>query len=279
MVLRNLHHSIPPNEIQAELETLGHKVRNVLNICHRVTKEPLPLYFVDLWPQDNNKSIYDLQFLCNMKITVEAPRKKNHIVQCTRCQSYGHTKFYCSRPYVCVNFGGEHNTTMCTKDPTAPTTCALCGGEHPASYKGCVIYKNLQQAWGKTHRLNHPTATQTSTPAVNINDASQFPIRYELHPVPETEPPPFPSPSPYSYIATHHQQPIILAEQLSTFLNEFKTMFGQLIQQNGLILNMLSNVIQKLTTQYPPLACSPLERQWSLQPQIGTSSFTRHAQN
>jgi hypothetical protein len=48
VVLRNLHHSIPPHEIQVELETLGHKVRNVLNIRHRVTKETLPLYFVDL---------------------------------------------------------------------------------------------------------------------------------------------------------------------------------------------------------------------------------------
>ena len=76
VVLRNLHHSIPPNEIQAELETLGHKVRNVLNIRHRVTKEPLPLYFIDLEPQDNNKSIYELQLLCNMKIVFEAPRKK-----------------------------------------------------------------------------------------------------------------------------------------------------------------------------------------------------------
>jgi len=142
VVLRNLHHSIPPNDIQAELETLGHKVRNVLNIRHRVTKESLPLYFVDLEHHDNNKSIYDLKFLCNMKIIVEAPRKKNHTVQCTRCQFYGHTKSYCSRPYVCVKCGGEHNATLCTKDPAAPVTCALCGGEHPASYKGCIIYKN-----------------------------------------------------------------------------------------------------------------------------------------
>jgi hypothetical protein len=52
----NLHHSIPPHEIQAELETLGHKVRNILNIRHSITKEPLPLYFVDLESQDNNKS-------------------------------------------------------------------------------------------------------------------------------------------------------------------------------------------------------------------------------
>ena len=77
--------------------------------------------------------------------------------------------------YVCVKCGGEHNTTLCTKDPTAPATCALCGGDHPASYKGCVIYKNLQHARGKTHHPVNPTATQTSTTPVNINDAHQFP--------------------------------------------------------------------------------------------------------
>jgi len=175
VVLRNLHHSIPPNEIQAELESLGHKVRNALNFRHRVTKEPLPLYFVDLEPQDNNKNTCDLQLLCNMKIVVEAPRKKYHIVQCTRCQSYGHTKTYCSRRYVCVKCGGEHNTTLCTKEPTAPATCALCGGDQPESYKGCVIYKNLQQARGKTVYPTHPPATPPSITPININDASQFP--------------------------------------------------------------------------------------------------------
>jgi len=174
VTLRNLHHSIPPNEIQAELESLGHKVRNVLNIHHRVTKEPSPLYFVDFEPQENNKNIYDLQFLCNMKIIVEAPRKKNHFVHCTRCQSYEHTKTYYSRPYVCVKCGGEHNTTLSTKDPTAQSTCALCGGDNPASYKGCVIYKNLQ-ARGKIYYPTHPPATPPSTTPININDASQFP--------------------------------------------------------------------------------------------------------
>ena len=53
----NCINSIPPHEIQTELGTLGHKVRNILNIRHRVTKEPLSLYFVDLELQDNNKSI------------------------------------------------------------------------------------------------------------------------------------------------------------------------------------------------------------------------------
>jgi hypothetical protein len=37
-----------------------------------------------------------------------------------------------------------------------------------------------------------------------------------------------------------------MSDQLSIFLQEFKTMFSQLIQQNSIILNMLSTVIQKL---------------------------------
>jgi hypothetical protein len=54
VVLRNLHHSLPLYDIQAEIEALGHKVRIILNIRHRLTKESLPLYFVDLERQDNN---------------------------------------------------------------------------------------------------------------------------------------------------------------------------------------------------------------------------------
>jgi hypothetical protein len=80
---------------------VGHIARNVFNFRHLLTKAPLPLYFVDLEPCDNIKNIFDLKFLCNMKITVEAPRKKNSIVRCTRYQSYGHTKTYCARPFVC----------------------------------------------------------------------------------------------------------------------------------------------------------------------------------
>jgi len=57
---------------------------------------------------------------------------------------------------------------------------------------------------------------------------------------------PTPSSS-YSRTVTHHQQPINTTQQLSIFLNEIKTMFSQLIQQNGMILNMISTVIQKLT--------------------------------
>lgn len=140
VVIRNLHPSIPMETIKQEIAKYGHSVRNVSNIRHRSSKEPLPLHYVDLEPKDNNKSIYNLDFICNTIITVEAPRKKNIIAQCTRCQNYGHTKTYCTRPFMCVKCGKDHNTTQCKKKPNTPAKCGLCGGAHPANYRGCDIY-------------------------------------------------------------------------------------------------------------------------------------------
>jgi hypothetical protein len=139
VVILFLHPSIPTETIQQEIAKHDHRVRNVTNIRHRVTKEPLPMHFVDLEPKDNNKTIYNLDFICNTIITIEAPRKKNIIVQCTRCQDYGHTKTYCTRPFMCVKCG-EHNTTVCRKKTYTPAKCGLCGGAHPANYKECDIY-------------------------------------------------------------------------------------------------------------------------------------------
>jgi len=76
VVIHNLHYSIPIDEIKEELQKKGHAIRNILNIRHRVNKHPLSMFYVDLEPKENNKEIYNLQYLNNMKINVEPPYKK-----------------------------------------------------------------------------------------------------------------------------------------------------------------------------------------------------------
>jgi hypothetical protein len=56
IVIRNLHYSTPIAQITAELEKQGHKVRNILNVKHRITKGPLSLFFIDLEPKENTKA-------------------------------------------------------------------------------------------------------------------------------------------------------------------------------------------------------------------------------
>ena len=115
-MIRYLHHSVDIQEVKEEISRLGHTVRNVINARHRITKDPLNLLFVDLEPYGNNKDIYKITRLQNSVIQIEPPGQVKHVVQCTRCQLYGHTKSYCSRPYVCVKCSGQHSTASCKKN-------------------------------------------------------------------------------------------------------------------------------------------------------------------
>ena len=56
IVIRNLHHSIPITEIIKEFLALEHIPRNVTNILHENNKQFLPLFFIDLEPDINNKN-------------------------------------------------------------------------------------------------------------------------------------------------------------------------------------------------------------------------------
>ncbi|KAJ8707694.1 hypothetical protein PYW07_011371 [Mythimna separata] len=145
VILRGLHASENTTEISKELLDIGHEVRQIVNIRHRATKEPLPIFYVDLEPKPNNKAIFDVKYLNNMKISFEAPYKKKEIIQCKRCQRFGHSKNQCFRPYRCVKCGSTHPTTTCTKKPDIEATCANCDEKHPASYKGCKVYKQYRE--------------------------------------------------------------------------------------------------------------------------------------
>jgi hypothetical protein len=218
VVIKYLHHSVDIQELKEEITRMGHTVRNIINARHRITKDPLNLFFVDLEPSGNNKDIYKITRLQNSVIQIEPPRKGKHIVQCTRCQLYGHTKTYCNRPYVCVKCSGQHNTASCKKDNSTPATSAFCGGGHPANYKGCGFYQKHYYDKYSTQRLN-----------------AALPLT--------TAPPPQPQAIPRPHHKTYAQalrgtEPTLDSHNmdepmpLSTFLGEFKAMFQQLIQQN-----------------------------------------------
>ena len=82
VVLKGLHFSIPVSEIKAEFFSLGPQVRNVTNVRSQVTKQPLPMFFVDLDPSPSNKKVYEIRYINNTVVTIELERKANNIVQC-----------------------------------------------------------------------------------------------------------------------------------------------------------------------------------------------------
>lgn len=82
------------------------------------------------------------------------------VSQCHRCQSFGHTKNYCLRPYVCVKCSGSHPSTECKKNKEDEAKCANCKGGHAASYRGCAAYK---EATKNNHRSSQPTYINNQT--------------------------------------------------------------------------------------------------------------------
>jgi len=172
-VIRFLHHTTPTEKIKAELESLGFEVRGVSNALNHTTKEKLPLFFVDLKPNNKSKEIFELTRLLRTVVRVEEPHKKRIIPQCQRCQAYGHTRGYCNLQPKCVKCAGSHLSSECLKTRDSPAKCALCNGAHPANYRGCSTYEALKR------KVNHPAPkhlqpTPVAAPPA-MESTSQFP--------------------------------------------------------------------------------------------------------
>ena len=129
--------------IKSAIENLGHRVRNAINIKSRIIKGSLPMFFVDLEPSPNNKNKYETKTWCNAIVNRVPPKKTNDLVQCHRCQEYWQTKTYCRKSVNCFKCGLCHLTINCTKDNDSEPRCDNCLQNHPARYKGYIVYKQL----------------------------------------------------------------------------------------------------------------------------------------
>jgi PAX-interacting protein 1 len=146
VMLKNMHYSTNPQEIINEIEKLGHTVTNIWNIKQYRTKLPLSRFFVKVKPAPNNKDIFNVEYTQQYKIKFKLPKHKRDIAQCANCQRYGHTKKYCHLKSRCVRCAVDHLTNKChRKEKSSDVRCVLCGGTHPANYKGCTVYKDLQK--------------------------------------------------------------------------------------------------------------------------------------
>ncbi|GFQ87492.1 nucleic-acid-binding protein from transposon X-element [Trichonephila clavata] len=136
-VIRGLSTDTDPLEIISELKTHNICVEECHNMINRKTGAPMPLFIIICTKSVNNRSLFKIKELNNMKIIVEVLRKKYGPPQCFRCQGFFHSSKYCTRAPRCVKCAGDHLTKECTKDIKDPATCCLCGGDHPASYLQC----------------------------------------------------------------------------------------------------------------------------------------------
>lgn len=122
-----------------------YEVRQVTQVIHRISKIPQPLFFVDLESTTHSNKDFQLKFLLHTKVKIEEPHNPKVISQCQNCQEYGHTKAYCGHSPQCVQCSDEYSLSVCQNSRQDPMQCVLYSDNHPANYKGCTVYKNIQQ--------------------------------------------------------------------------------------------------------------------------------------
>lgn len=175
VVLKNVPISLTNDEIKNELLTNNLPVISVTRLISR-DKQPLSTCAVLLTPSEAAKDIFKVEFVCKAKIIVEIRRKPSSIPQCHRCQEFGHTKNYCKANYRCVKCSQNHCPGECKMRPSDRPTCANCGGDHPASYRGCPHHKQLMQKRANLRNTMpqlQPVQIQATTNPMNRKSYSQ----------------------------------------------------------------------------------------------------------
>lgn len=145
VVIKNVPLSLTEDEVKKELLAKNLPITSVTRLLSKDKKAPIPICAVILTSTEAAKEIYNLRTIFHSIVTVEARKKASNIPQCHKCQRYGHTKNYCAAKSRCVKCQEDHLPQACKKTSNDPPKCVNCGGNHPASYRGCPHHLELQR--------------------------------------------------------------------------------------------------------------------------------------
>lgn len=149
VMIKELHHTCKPQSVIQNLREQGFNAVEAINKLSFKKKTPLNMFMVTFENKEDIDKIYKISHILGCRVDVQAIKGSNLIPQCKRCQSFGHTRTYCSRQSRCVKCAGKHATSECGKTKDMEAKCVNCGGNHPASYRGCIVAKELQMIKNK----------------------------------------------------------------------------------------------------------------------------------
>jgi len=247
VVLRGLHPSTDPKEISDSLEILGHKVINIHNVKQKTTRTALPLFYVDIKNNDNNKEIYEILFLLHTKIIIEPFKAKKIIPQCSNCQRYNHTKAFCHRSPRCVKCAGGHNTSNCNRTERSESVkCVLCNGNHPANYKGCAVYRETYQKMYPTPRIKTFTASQPQSLPLPLPLPLPSPLPAPPTPKPSSEPRKSYSNAVKGRDDDNQNETIQLTSLIHELMSRQETMLNKFMEGINSLTKLISALVSKI---------------------------------
>ena len=107
-----------------------------------------PYFIVSVAREPEVSKVRSITELCGLRISLESYVAPKGPLQCKRCQRFGHTQRNCGYALRCVACGGSHLSGGCSTPREQPQCCG-CVGNHTASYRGCVKWKEAKLALAK----------------------------------------------------------------------------------------------------------------------------------
>lgn len=187
IVIRGIPTLYSNEEIEADLLDRGYPIQKIKRMNGKFGV-PAPLHMVEL--SKDHRSIFDLLYVVDLKVKVESLRKRTTVIQCHKCQLFGHQQRNCHVGYKCLKCGDGHSTHLCDKPKNKPPKCANCGGEHPSNWTNCLKNPNnpnidtqkpkyipapipTSNAWSQPRQRNNTDAVQPSTTKIIAEDNNE----------------------------------------------------------------------------------------------------------
>lgn len=136
---------------------------SVTRVNHPRWKSPMPMVLVKL--QKSEREIYHLRYLQTVRVYPETLKANPGLGQCYHCQKFGHAQSMCTAPPACVRCVEGHCACDCSRPREEKVTCAKCGGDHPASYRGCSKAPRLRPM-PAARSLDAPSRTERQVSSV-----------------------------------------------------------------------------------------------------------------
>lgn len=161
-VLKGIDSDPTVEEIKMNLEEkYPMKVKNVFKMKNTTRNNYLVITDNTIFLKFLNANV---KYVCYTKVIWERHRNRSLVLQCRRCQQWGHATSNCRANPVCTKCGGKHWTKECeTVSKTDEKThqyvkCANCGGNHVAFSKTCPEYQKRIEAIER-RKLSNGSAT------------------------------------------------------------------------------------------------------------------------
>ncbi|GBO09459.1 Nucleic-acid-binding protein from transposon X-element [Araneus ventricosus] len=140
VVIKDLPSRHDPEDIKSYLkDELNFPVEKVTQLSKLRTREPLPIFLVELQKTPKTKEIYQIKHINYLKVKVEEYRGRRIVNQCFKCNWYHHKANECQSTPRCLKCAQPHETNTCNiKEKVENPQCINCGQSgHVASYRGC----------------------------------------------------------------------------------------------------------------------------------------------